>query len=132
MKDNQLQKINPVSLGKRCKARRESLDMTREELAEKINLSPNFIGQFESGDKLLSMSNFYLLCQALRSSPNQLLDIPITYNIPNEELKISDNISCHDDTKAIVKKLFQLILNLSDEEKLVVNDLIDLYDRKRD
>lgn len=132
MNYSQLEKLNPVSLGKRCKARRESLSMTREQLAEKINLSPNFIGQFESGNKLLSISNFYLLCQALRSSPNQLLKLPETYNIPNEELKISDNIPYPDNTKDIVKKLFQLILHLSDGEKLLVNDLIDSYNRKND
>lgn len=129
MNYSQLEKLNPVSLGKRCKARRESLGMTREQLAEKINLSPNFIGQFESGNKLLSISNFYLLCQALSVSPNELLKIPSAYYIPNGESSLSENLE-YDKTKLIVKNLFELILKLSPDEKVLVENLINEYELK--
>ena len=69
-----MKEIN-VILGERVKTRRWELNMTRETLAEKIDVSPRFLADVESGKIGVSINTLKLLAKALRSSSDYLLGI---------------------------------------------------------
>lgn len=61
-------KIILKTFGKRLKQIREKKHYTQAELAEKVDLSPNFIGMVERGERNTSFANVYKLVQALGCS----------------------------------------------------------------
>lgn len=54
--------------GQRLKQARENAKLTQAELAEKVNLSTNFIGMVERGERNTKLANVYKLIHALNSS----------------------------------------------------------------
>lgn len=62
-----------ADIGKRIMSSRNSLEMTREELAEKAGVSVQFTADVEYGNKGMSLTTFYMMCQALNATPNYLL-----------------------------------------------------------
>ncbi len=46
-----MRKLNYKEVGKKIRYERESLGLTRERFAEYLNLSTNFVGQIERGEK---------------------------------------------------------------------------------
>lgn len=62
-----------ADIGKRIMSSRNSLGMTREELAEKAGVSVQFTADVEYGNKGMSLTTFYMMCQALNATPNYLL-----------------------------------------------------------
>ena len=61
-------------MARRVRERRENLKMSREELAERIDVSPQFVAEIEYGKKGVSTKTLYLLSQALNTSADYLLD----------------------------------------------------------
>ena len=57
--------INKKMFGKKVKESRIKIDMTQFELAEKIGVSQNFLGDIERGIKLPSLSKLILLSNTL-------------------------------------------------------------------
>ena len=55
MKKNELGIIDQKSFGKKIKNARKEMGLTQFELAEKINVSQNFLGDIERGIKLPSL-----------------------------------------------------------------------------
>lgn len=51
--------------GQRLKQTREKANLTQAELAEKVDLSPNFVGMVERGERNTSFENVYKLIYAL-------------------------------------------------------------------
>ena len=67
-----------MEIGAFVKARRESLGMTQEQLAEKIGVRAATVSRYESGDidvLGLSGSRLQQLCDILRVQPNVFLNI---------------------------------------------------------
>lgn len=64
--------INKKLFGKRVKESRIKIDMTQFELAEKIGVSQNFLGDIERGVKLPSLSKLVLLSNTLKVSLDYL------------------------------------------------------------
>lgn len=64
---------NFAGLGLRIMESRLNKDMTREKLAEKLDVSVNFVYQIEKGIKAPSLANFYNLCRVLEVSADYLL-----------------------------------------------------------
>ncbi len=64
---------NKTAIGKRITQSRKHIGMRRETLAEKLDVSVQFIADVEYGKKGMSMTTFYSLCQALDITPNYLL-----------------------------------------------------------
>ena len=64
-----------VQLGKRVRIRRTVLELTQEELAERIGVCTSFIGQIERGSRKLSVDTLYDLCNALETSADFLLGL---------------------------------------------------------
>ena len=64
-----------VQLGKRVRIRRKVLELTQEELAERLNVSTSFVGHIERGSRKLSVETMYRLCKVLDVSADFLLGL---------------------------------------------------------
>ena len=60
-KTKELKQLNINAMGRRIRVIRERKDLSREELAEKIGITPAFISDVEYGNKGMSIKNLYLL-----------------------------------------------------------------------
>ena len=75
MKKNELGIIDQKSFGKKIKNARKEMGLTQFGLAEKINVSQNFLGDIERGIKLPSLPKLILLSNVLKLSlDNMFLD----------------------------------------------------------
>lgn len=60
-------------IGKRLRRQREKRNMTREEFAEKANISPQFLAEIENGKKGMSVNTLYKICNNFNISADYLL-----------------------------------------------------------
>ncbi len=65
--------INQISFGKKIRENRTKLGISRSELAEKLGVSVNFLGDIERGLKLPSIPNLILIANVLKVSIDSLL-----------------------------------------------------------
>ncbi len=65
--------MNKLNMGDRIKESRKKKMLTQEQLAERLDISVEFIGQIERGLKLPSMQVFIKLIEALDVSADYLL-----------------------------------------------------------
>ena len=68
-----MRQLDLHEMGNRVRERREFLNMNRETLAEKLEVSPQFIADIEYGNKGISLKRLYMLCQALDVSADFIL-----------------------------------------------------------
>ncbi len=71
--DKKIRELNLKEMGKRIRERRIALNLSREDLAEILNVSPQFIADIEYGNKGLSIKRFYILTQALNVTADFIL-----------------------------------------------------------
>lgn len=62
-----------TEMGKRIAHRRKELGLTQDEVAEQAGLTPQTVSSAERGTKALRPENIVKLCQALKTTPNELL-----------------------------------------------------------
>jgi transcriptional regulator with XRE-family HTH domain len=62
-----------VEFGQEIRRRREAAGMTLEALAERVGLTPNYIGGIEIGKRDPSLSSVLSLARGLRVPPSDLL-----------------------------------------------------------
>lgn len=60
--------------GKRLKALRLDHNLTQLELAEILDMSPNFIGMIESGERNTTVENVFKIARALNVKPSNLFE----------------------------------------------------------
>lgn len=72
-KDDKLRTLDPKEMGRRVRSRREAKELSRETLAEKLSVSPQFIADIEYGNKGISIKRLYLLCQVLDVTADYIL-----------------------------------------------------------
>ena len=60
-------------LGARIRARREALHMTREVLAERINVTPHSLGEMERGSIGMALTTYKQICEVLGIHDGYLL-----------------------------------------------------------
>ena len=60
--------------GKRLKALRVERDLTQLELAEILDLSPNFVGMIERGERNTTVENVFKIARALNIKPDTLFE----------------------------------------------------------
>ena len=90
---NDIRGLNLTEMARRVRERRENLKMSREELAERIDVSPQFVAEIEYGKKGVSTKTLYLLSQALNTSGDYLLDgMVCEVDKNNSELEICTEI----------------------------------------
>ena len=71
--DEKLRTLDHREMGRRIRFRRESLNLSREKLAEKLDVSSQFIADVEYGNKGMSSNNLFLLSQILDVSMDYLI-----------------------------------------------------------
>lgn len=54
--------MDKESIGKRVRRQRESLSLTRDQFAEQIEISPQFLAEIENGKKGMSAETLYKIC----------------------------------------------------------------------
>lgn len=62
-----------IQIGSRIREKRELLGLTREKLAECIDISPQFLTQIELGNKGMSSATLYRICSALSASADYIV-----------------------------------------------------------
>ena len=62
-----------IKIGVRIRIKREELKISREKLAECINVSPQFIAQIELGRRGMSSATLYKICNALSTSADYII-----------------------------------------------------------
>ena len=65
--------MDRYSIGKNLRQCRLAKKMRQEDLAEKTNLSPNYIGMIERGEKVPKLETFVRIANALEVSADRLL-----------------------------------------------------------
>ena len=60
--------------GKRLKSLRLDRDLTQLELAEILDMSPNFIGMIERGERNTTVENVFKIARALNIKPSNLFE----------------------------------------------------------
>lgn len=97
-----------LEVGKRITERRKSLGWTQEELAEKAELTPQFVSYAESGKRAMRPENLLKLSKALKVSTDYLLTGDI---VEKDMLILSDKM------KNLTPTQVRIIENIIDECK---------------
>jgi transcriptional regulator with XRE-family HTH domain len=61
------------AFGLKVRTRRFEMDITQEELAEKADLHPTYVGSVERGERNIALENIIALAKALGCSPKDLM-----------------------------------------------------------
>ena len=101
--------INLIEIGKRITERRKKLGMTQETLAERGDLTPQFVSYAESGKRAMRPENVIKLAKALEVSADYLLTGDI---VDKDMLILSDKLR-----------------TLSPEMLRIVEDIIDEFNK---
>lgn len=103
--------IDYKQAGKRIKERRKTLGLTQEMLSEKIQITPSFYSQIESGTRKAGIKTFVALSQTLSMSLDDMLGNEIKA-ISTQEFDNADY------------KIFYHLRKLSDKEKDFILDAV--------
>lgn len=63
-----------IAFGENVRALRKALDLSQEELAEKVDLHRTYIGMIERGEKNITLLNIIALANALGVSPAKMME----------------------------------------------------------
>ncbi len=95
--------INYKTLGKRISIARNSIGMTQEVLAERINCSTSYISYIETGSKHLSMDYFVEIANALDCTADELLIDQLDKSLIVKQHKFADLMQdCEDYEQQII------------------------------
>ena len=98
-------------MGRRIMVRRKGLQLTQEELAERMGVSTQMISNLELGKKAIRPENLSRLCGILQVS--------------------SDFILNGVDARTKVNEVAEKLLELTDGQLLMVSDMIDYITHKK-
>ena len=62
-----------VTIGKVVRAKREELDVSQEQFAERVSLSKNYIGNIERGEYEVAISALDRIASALRTKASEII-----------------------------------------------------------
>jgi transcriptional regulator with XRE-family HTH domain len=66
--------VDSKAIGQRIRQRREALNLTQAELAERARIDPTYLSQLERGAKRMSLDVLDRLASLLKARPGALLD----------------------------------------------------------
>ena len=92
-------------LGRRVRQQRVMRRMTQEELAEKSGISCSFVGHIERGEKKFSIGTLVALCNAMKISPNYLLQDSLDQQVLNDSVDVGQkNKALFDDLMNVLRE----------------------------
>lgn len=83
---SKIRKLDLKEMGRRIRSKREYLELSRENLAEALEVSPQFIADIEYGNKGVSIKRLYMLSQILQVSADYILAGEREHEGEDEEL----------------------------------------------
>ena len=99
-----------ILIGKRIKEVRIKLDLTQEELADKAELHPSYIGQVERGSKKVSIQTLDKITRAL--------------NIPLKSIYDFSENPCMTEKDLLVAELFGILKNKNIKDRKFLIDIM--------
>ena len=88
-----IKELNKKEMGARIRARREALNMSREELAKKLAVTPKTIANIEYGEKGMTLKNLYKMKRILGVSIDYLLEGDQAFESAEDKRKmLNENI----------------------------------------
>ena len=90
--DYKLKELDIKEMGRRVRLRRELLGLSRERLAEKIDVTGQFIADIEYGHKGMSIYTLFKLCQTLQVSADYFLAGKIYGGDDEEAMRFREEI----------------------------------------
>lgn len=110
--------IRAQEVGRRIRSIRNKLDMSGEELAEKSDISANYLYEIEKGEKTPSVIIFADICDALKVSIEGMLKPKISNELNDFINEISyDFYKLSDKKKELIKNNIHILANEEDESK---------------
>lgn len=94
-------------IGKRIREKRIEYSWSQEELAEKANLSPVYIGMIERGEKISKMETFIRIANILMVTSDDLLQDVLIQEYKIKILKYMDEVKKLDNSDR--KRLYRII-----------------------
>lgn len=92
-----------IGIGKRVRIAREAAGLTREYLAECLDITPRFVADVERGSVCFSVPNLIKLCEVLHVSSDFIL-----WGYPENRISIDDRLKGVDrECLAIIDKMVQ-------------------------
>ena len=107
--------IDHREMGRRIRERREKLQISRETLAECLNVSPQFIADVEYGNKGISIKNLYILSQAL--------GVTSDYILAGRVYDLDEN----PDAKRIQEEILTLLYRCDKKQLKGIRDIAEIY-----
>jgi transcriptional regulator with XRE-family HTH domain len=101
-----------LQIGKRLRRQREKINMTREEFAEKANISPQFLAEIENGKKGMSVDTLYKICKNFSLSADYLL------------FGLLSNDTLSDSAKGMIDNLPEPFLSYTEDIIQIVNNIV--------
>jgi len=93
------------TVGNKIREERRRLKLTQEELAEKADISANFLGHIERGTKRATLNTLKRIADVLQIPIGTLFATERTYRLPREDLFIKRFMSLVRDRKGEEKEL---------------------------
>ena len=97
-------------LGRRIKQQRVLAEMTQEKLAEKAGISLSFLGHIEHGTRKASIDTLVRLSNALKISPNVLLQDSLTDGLLGLDVNLSPA------KRDLLREVTNTIINYREDE----------------
>ena len=113
-----LDNVNIYSIGENIRKRRQEKKLRQEDLAVLCNLSANYIGMIERGEKLPSLETFIGIVNALEVSADEILCGAVKTGYTVKESKLAsrlENVSAED--KARIYDVVETMLRHSKKKK---------------
>ena len=101
--------VNYKRLGEKIKKERLANSLTQAKLAEKVEISPTFLGQIERGERVPSLET--------------VVNIAITLNITIDGLLCESELS----DAAVISELSLALSKMSNSEKTLLIDIIRCF-----
>lgn len=117
-------KYNIPVLGEKIKIERNKLGLSRETLAEVLNISSSFLGLVERGERRLSIENLCLLAETLNLSIDVLLSANQTSEIHDTKQNYSADNNLH--RQQLLTTIQHQLLTCSYEELTYIQNQIAL------
>ena len=101
--------IDYALLGKRIAQRRRALGYKQCEMAEKLDISNNYLSNIENNTSIPSLATFAAICDVLETTPNYLL-LGIM-DITNTPKNIIDSLKlCNDKSLKMIYEMIQIFI----------------------
>jgi len=88
------------------------MNLTREEFAEKANISPQFLAEIENGKKGMSVDTLYKICKNLSISADYIL------------FGLLSNNALSDSAKNVIGNLPEPLLSYTEDIIQIVNNIV--------